>query len=102
MGRQPDKLPISGGAKKVTEFLSSLGLIVESERKIGPYRVDCYLPELKTVVEFDGPFLHHSLLQNTKRDEGLKAFGAKEIIHVTGTNKEELEELAKKIGARDG
>ena len=84
----------------MTEFLSSLGLVVESEIRIGPYRVDCYLPELKTVIEFDGPFLHHSLLQNAKRDDGLKAFGAEDVIHVKGTSKEELEELAKKVGAR--
>ena len=100
MGREVDQFSISGGQKKVTEYLSSLGLLVESEIRIGPYRVDCYLPELKTVIEFDGPFLHHSLLQNTKRDDGLKAFGAEDVIHVTGTSKEELEELAKKIGAK--
>ena len=100
MSRESDNSPISGGQKMVTGFLSNLGLIVESETRIGPYRVDCYLPELKTVVEFDGPWLHHSLLQNTKRDDGLKAFGAKKIIHVTGTSKEELEELAKEVGAR--
>ena len=100
MVRTPDKLNISRGQQKLTDFLVSLGLIVEIEKEIGPFHVDCYLPELKTVVEFDGPWLHHSLLQNTKRDEGLIAFGVKDVIHITGTSKEELEELAKKIGAR--
>ena len=99
--REPDNENISGGQKKVTSFLASLGLVVESETKIGPYRVDIYLPELKTVVEFDGPWMSHSAFQNLKRDEGLKAFDVKEVIHLKGTSKEELDELAKRVGARE-
>ena len=98
MGREPDKLNISAGQRRVTEFLSSLGLVVESEVKIGSYRVDCYLRELKVVVEFDGPFMHHSTKQNSRRDEELLNSGVKEVIHVRGTSKAELEELEGKLG----
>lgn len=98
MSREPDRYNISGGQEFLTRFLEKLGLVVESEIRIGPYRVDCYLPELKTVVEFDGPWMHHSVLQKNRRDEGLKVFGVKEIIHVKGTSKGELGELARRLG----
>lgn len=100
MSREADKSNISEGQRFVTLYLEKLGLIVESEIRIGPYRVDCYLPELKTVVEFNGPWMHHSVLQKSRRDEGLRAFDVKEVIHVKGTSKGELEELARKVGAR--
>ena len=100
MNREPDKLNISAGQRKVTEFLSSLGLIVESEREFGSYRVDCYLPELKTVVEFDGPWMHHSIRRETLRDVALRTLGVKRVLHVSGTSKVELEELKKEL--KDG
>lgn len=101
MSREPDRYNISGGQEFLTRFLEKLGLIVESEVKIGPYRVDCYLPELKTVVEYDGPHMHHSVLQHQRRDEGLKAFKVKKVIHVKGTSKSELDKLARILGARE-
>ena len=98
MGREYDKSNISAGQEFLTRYLEKLGLIVESEAKIGPYRVDIYLPELKTVVEYDGPFMHHSVLQNSRRDESLKALGVKSVVHVKGTSKNELEELTRGLG----
>lgn len=97
MVRTPDKLNISRGQQKMTDFLVSLGLVVESEKKIGPYRVDCYLSELKYVVEFDGPFLHHSTPQDKKRDEELKLLGVKKILHVRAASIDEFSKLMEEL-----
>ena len=55
-------------------FLEKLGLIVEGETKIGKHRVDFWLPELRTAVEWDGPW-HMFTKADEKRDEALKEFG---------------------------
>ena len=101
MGREVEKYNISEGQEFITRFLEKLGLTVESEVRVGLYRVDCYLPELKTVVEFDGPWMHHSAFQHSRRDVGLKAFGVKEVIHVSDTKKDTLEELARQLGVEE-
>ena len=97
MGRTPDLNNISEGQQKVTNFLVGLGLIVEVEKKIGSYRVDCYLPELKYVIEYDGPFLHHSTPQTEKRDKELMLLGVAKVIHMKGTSKEDLQKLKEEI-----
>ena len=98
MVRTPELYYISAGQRKMTDFLVNLGLVVDIEKKIGSYRVDCYLPELKYVAEFDGPFLHHSVPQTKKRDEELFSLGVLKVIHVKGTNKEELQKLKEELG----
>ena len=97
MGRIPDFGNLSSGQQKMTDFLVGLGLIVASEKKIGSYRVDCYLPELKYVIEYDGPFLHHSVPQTLSRDGDLKALGVKKIIHVKGTSKKDFRKLKEEV-----
>jgi len=98
VGREPDKLNISACQRKVVEFLSNLGLVVEVEKNIGSYRVDIFLPELKTVVEVDGPFMYHSERREEKRDEELERLGVERVEHVTGLAKGKLEALARRLG----
>ena len=97
MAKTPDRENISSGQQKITDFLVNLGLVVEIEKKIGSYRVDCYLPELKYVAEYDGPFLHHSVPQTKKRDEELLSLGVMKVIHVKGTSKEDLQKLKEEV-----
>ena len=98
VSREPDKLNISSGQRKIQDFLTKAGLLVESEKTIGSFRVDIFLPELNTIVEFDGPWMHHSVRHETLRDVTLKLLGVKEVLHVSGTSKAELKELARKLG----
>lgn len=99
-GVNPDFGNSSGPQRKVTQFLMSLGLVVESEVKIGVYRVDIYLPELKTVVEVDGGrFLHHYGKSRERRDRCLEELGVTEVIHVTDLSRDAFRELARKVGA---
>ena len=99
MGRIPDNLNISVGQIRMTAFLVNLGLVVESEKTIGEYRVDCYLPELKYVVEFDGgSYLTHYGKAKDTRDKVLLTLGVMKVIHVKGTSKEELAKLKEELG----
>ena len=43
--------------REVSKYLNLLGLIHRNEVTIGPFSLDIYLPETKTVIEIDGP--HH-------------------------------------------
>ena len=98
MGVKPNDENLSGGHRKVADFLVNLGLVVELEKRIGPYSVDVYLPELRFVIEIDGPFLYHSQRREERRDEELKRLGVAEVIHVTSLAEGELEALARRLG----
>jgi len=98
MGVKPNDENLSRSHRTVADFLVSLGLVVELEKRIGPYSVDVYLPELRFVIEIDGPFLHHSQRREERRDEELKQLGVAEVIHVTSLAKGELETLARRLG----
>jgi len=82
-------------------FLEKLGLIVEGETKIGKHRVDFWLPELRTAVEWDGPW-HMFTKADEKRDEALKEFGVKEVIRVNKWDGATRKWLCEKLGAEDG
>lgn len=96
--RTTDLHDFSGGQKVVIAFLEGLGLVVEGEKPIGKRQVDVYLPEIQTVVEFDGPHMNHSVKATEKRDKELLDRGiVLQIVHVKGTSKEELEQLRRDL-----
>lgn len=74
----------SKGQKELTAYLQSLGLVViENYCYSGRKQVDCYLPELKIAVEYDGLFWHSTAnkvdnYQKVKRAE-LEGLGIKLI-----------------------
>ena len=87
---------MSVGQRTVSSFLNSIGLTVDVEAKIGNRFADVYLPELNTVVEFDGP-THQFASVDSKRDEELRESGVQEIIHVRDTSVETLSFLRKRV-----
>ena len=73
----------SKGQTELTEFLESLGVKVLRDYKIGEGRleVDCYLPEFKLAVEYDGLKWHstqnRSATHHKRKRDALEAQGIK-------------------------
>lgn len=71
----------SKGQTEMTEFLRSLGLEVVADYRIAGSRleVDCYIPELKLAVEYDGlkwhSTQHRPISHHTRKRNALKALG---------------------------
>lgn len=94
MTRIPNESNMSKGQEFITRYIEKFGLVVESEFQIGKYRVDCYMPELKLVVEYDGPYMSHSPKANMGRDAELVASGkVKRVCHIRGTKPKDLKYL---------
>lgn len=51
--RQPTEL--TRGQLRLARIIQEVGMDVELEHPVGPYRIDCYLPEPHVGIEFDGP-----------------------------------------------
>lgn len=87
---------MSHGQRLVSTFLNNLGLTVDVEAKIGKRYADVYLPEINTVVEYDGP-THVWASADAKRDEELKESGVNEILHIKDTSEVTLSWLRRRV-----
>jgi len=52
--------------RKLVEIIHQIGFEVLAEYSVGPYMLDCYLPEFHIGIEADGP--GHSRVHDEKRD----------------------------------
>jgi len=77
--------------KKISDILKEFGLRFQEQVTIGNYWVDFLIQDVPYVVEADG-FYGHFKKADSIRDEKLKEFGIKKIIHIK-TNK--IDEIRK-------
>jgi very-short-patch-repair endonuclease len=89
------------GEKKVGRVFEKQGLAVLYQYQLGPYKLDIFLPQIKTNIEVHGP--HHVISSRMKRDKDrtryIKGRGYSQyIIHAQDANNQaELREFAKRV-----
>jgi very-short-patch-repair endonuclease len=76
-------------------ILNELGFQTVLEMEFGPFRADIYVPELKCIFEYDGPF--HSKKKDKKRDETILESFSVETIRIKGDKELKLKLVQAKI-----
>jgi len=85
--------------RRLALALEDLGLAVEIEVQVGPYRVDCYVRELHLAFEADGP-LHDAPAarrHDQVRDAWLRRTAALPVIRVRTLREREAASLMQAI-----
>ena len=77
-------------------IMEKLGFIVQEEKEVFPYLIDCFVPELRLGFELDGPY-HIGKSRDLNRDEFiLDNYGIK-ILRVKQKELKDVKKVEKKI-----
>jgi very-short-patch-repair endonuclease len=96
--RRDNEMPgteLTAPHRKLVEIIQQIGFEVLAEYAVGPYMLDCYLPEFHVGIEADGP--GHSRVRDAKRDGVLCDLGIPVLRLGTALIEQEPEDARKYI-----
>ena len=72
--------PLNYYHRKVCKWLDEYGIPYQEEYPVGVYSVDIYIPDIKLVVEIDGP--QHDKRKDVKRDAEIERATGMRIVRI--------------------